>query len=117
MRFSYKQGIILCLVLVCLMVLPGLAPAAVESESEDKGYGVSEARKAASQPERWTTAGHEDFEKLQQDFNSGPQVTKACLSCHNKAGEQVGETIHWTWICPADPSGKMGKGGLTLNNF
>ncbi len=65
----------------------------------------------------WTTADHSSFPSLQQDFQSGPEVTETCLSCHNKAASQVQETIHWRWICPADPEGVMGKIGLTLNNF
>jgi len=65
----------------------------------------------------WTTVDHSKIEALQQDFDSGPEVTEACLSCHNEAAKQVQETIHWTWICPADPQGVMGKNGLTINNF
>ena len=26
-----------------------------------------------------------------------PEVTKACLTCHNKAGHQFQKSIHWTW--------------------
>jgi hypothetical protein len=68
-------------------------------------------------PEHWITADHSAFETLNQDFSSGPEVTEACLSCHNEAAEQVHETIHWSWICPADPNKIMGKNGLTMNNF
>nr|WP_244147442.1 hypothetical protein [Desulfovermiculus halophilus] len=100
------------------IILSGSAPgwAAVQSES-DPDYGAAEARKASKQAEHWITAEHSTFEVLQQDFASGPEVTKACLSCHNEAGEQVQNTIHWTWICPADPNEIMGKNGLTMNNF
>jgi len=65
----------------------------------------------------WSTSDHSKYERLQKDFSSGPEVTRSCLSCHNEAGEQVQETIHWTWICPADEDRVMGKNGLTLNNF
>ena len=54
---------------------------------------------------------------MQGNFTSGPEVTAACLSCHNEAGKQVQKTIHWTWICPQDPNKEMGKAGITLNNF
>lgn len=30
-------------------------------------------------------------------FASGPEVTAACLSCHEDAAEQVMHTSHWTW--------------------
>lgn len=96
------------------LILPDLANSAVELENTNDAKEVLEG---TNRTDRWTTADHKDFDKLKQDFQSGPEVTRACLSCHNKAGEQVSETIHWTWICPADPSEQMGKAGLTLNNF
>jgi len=110
------------LVGVCFAVLLAIsagpaAQAAVSQEDMDKDYGAAEARKVVEQPPRWITADHANHEALQQDFESGPEVTEACLSCHNEAAEQVQETIHWTWVCPADPEGVMGKNGLTMNNF
>jgi len=91
--------------------------AAVSQEDMKADYGAAEARKVVEQPPRWITADHSEHEVLAQDFDSGPEVTEACLSCHNEAAEQVHKTIHWTWICPADPKGVMGKNGLTMNNF
>lgn len=35
-----------------------------------------------------STADHTKFKALQQEFNSGPEVTKACLSCHTQAAKQ-----------------------------
>lgn len=35
-----------------------------------------------------STAGHCKFERLTQDFRSGPEVSKACLSCHAEAARQ-----------------------------
>lgn len=32
-----------------------------------------------------TTADHTKFKELQREFASGPDVTKACLSCHTEA--------------------------------
>ena len=88
-----------------------------ESEESYKTYGIAEARKVVQRPERWITADHSRHEALKKPFNSGPEVTEACLSCHNEAARQFHQVIHWTWLCPADPEGKMGKAGLTLNNF
>jgi hypothetical protein len=31
------------------------------------------------------SADHGKFKALQQDFQSGPEVTRACLSCHTEA--------------------------------
>ncbi|HCG04255.1 MAG TPA: cytochrome C, partial [Desulfovibrio sp.] len=60
---------------------------------------------------------HSRHPALQQPFATPQEVTKACLSCHNAAAQQVHKTIHWTWLDPADPERKMGKGGITFNNF
>jgi len=107
---------IMCLS-VCMLPLSGSADAAQDPTNADADYGVEEARKMAEVPQGWITADHSKFEALQKDFTSGPEVTEACLSCHNEAAKQVHDTIHWTWICPADPNKVMGKNGLTMNNF
>jgi hypothetical protein len=90
---------------------------AEETSESAKDYGAEEALRVTKAPKRWITADHSKHEKLKQDFERPEQVTEACLSCHNEAGSQFTQTIHWTWVCPADPSKKMGKAGLTLNNF
>ena len=82
-----------------------------------KTYGAAQARKVTQEEAKWITADHSKHEALQKDFNTGPQVTESCLSCHNEAAEQIQETIHWTWICPADPNEEMGKNGISMNNF
>ncbi len=67
---------------------------------------------------RNNTADHSKFKELQKSFQSGPEVTQACLGCHTEAAEQVQKTLHWTWLCPiAGPEAKLGKGGLVFNNF
>ncbi len=35
-----------------------------------------------------STADHGKFKALQQEVRSGPEVTKACLSCHTQAAKQ-----------------------------
>ena len=99
------------------LLAPGVCLGAVEPDSGQEDYGAAEARKVVQSPKRWVTADHSRHEALKQDFESGPEVTEACLSCHNEAAEQVHQTIHWTWLCPADPNKVMGKNGLTMNNF
>lgn len=44
-----------------------------------------------------STADHSAFEALKKEFDSGPELTRACLSCHNQAGKQVHASTHWTW--------------------
>lgn len=63
------------------------------------------------------TADHKKFEVLQQDFKSGPDVTRACLSCHTEAARQVMKTQHWTLESMNLNTGqKVGKKAL-VNNF
>ena len=63
------------------------------------------------------TADHRKFGILQQEFKSGPEVTKACLACHTEAAYQVMQTQHWTWKSEDHATGKMvGKQALA-NNF
>lgn len=73
---------------------------------------------AEEAPERWVTTDHSKHEILQSEFNNGPEVTKACLSCHTEAASQFHKTIHWTWLSPRAPQeAKLGKAGPVVNNF
>ncbi len=103
-----------------LLVLFVAGPAmSVEDQDPklDYDFGAAEARRLVERPEHWITADHSKFEALDKEFTSGPEVTATCLTCHNEAAEQIHQTIHWTWMCPADPNKEMGKNGLTYNNF
>jgi octaheme c-type cytochrome (tetrathionate reductase family) len=63
------------------------------------------------------TADHSKFEELQQDFQSGPAVTKACLSCHTEAGKHFMKSVHWTWEYKNPQTGQvLGKKNL-INTF
>jgi octaheme c-type cytochrome (tetrathionate reductase family) len=71
-----------------------------------------------------STADHRMFAALQVDFQSGPEVTAACLTCHSKASQQIMQTSHWTWICPRArreleerQNRAVGKGEHVINNF
>ncbi len=63
-----------------------------------------------------STADHTKFEALKKDFKAPEEVTKACLSCHNKAGEQVKETLHFTWTWKGKDGRLLGKAHV-INNF
>ncbi|MBE9562594.1 MAG: tetrathionate reductase family octaheme c-type cytochrome [Proteobacteria bacterium] len=64
-----------------------------------------------------STTDHSKLEELEGPFFNGPEVTKACLSCHNKAGTQFLESVHWTWKYKHPVTGQeLGKGTL-VNNF
>lgn len=64
-----------------------------------------------------STTDHSKLKALQGPFSSGPEVTKACLSCHNKAGHQFIKNKHWTWKHHNEKTGQdLGKSVL-VNNF
>ncbi len=64
-----------------------------------------------------TTADHSQFDALKRPFQTAPEVTQACLECHNLAPEQVMANIHWTWEYKDPASGEVwGKKGV-INNF
>jgi len=63
-----------------------------------------------------STADHSKFEILKKDFKTPEEVTKACLSCHNKAGEQFGGTLHYTWTWKGKDGRLLGKSRV-INNF
>lgn len=59
---------------------------------------------------------------MTEPFETGEEVTQACLSCHEDAAHQVMATTHWTWQAPpvevewSDELVSTGKAN-TLNNF
>ena len=63
-----------------------------------------------------STSDHTKFKALQQEFNSGPEVTKACLSCHTEASKQLHRTQHWKWEYRNAEGQLLGKKTL-INNF
>ena len=84
----------------------------------DMAPGRKLAKQATKGKKLWITTDHSKHEMLKQDFKSGPEVTKACLSCHSEAASQFHKTIHWTWMDPSTEINiKLGKGGLSINNF
>ncbi|MDP1652402.1 MAG: tetrathionate reductase family octaheme c-type cytochrome [Rhodocyclaceae bacterium] len=72
---------------------------------------------AADKPALDSTADHSKFKELQKDFQSGPEVTKACLACHTEASKQVMHTQHWKWEF-VNPQSKQNLGKRhVINNF
>ncbi len=94
--------------------------------SDGGGIGVAEytrgERSAAEKRmlqavESDSTADHTKYEELKGPFASGSEVTRACLSCHNKAGKQFMHSIHWKWEYKHPKTGQvLGKKTL-VNNF
>lgn len=85
----------------------GLSPVAAQQQEKS----------APAVPGTGTTADHSKFEILKQDFKSGPEVTKACLSCHTEAADQVMHSIHWKWDYTNPATGQqLGKRNV-INAF
>lgn len=67
-----------------------------------------------------SSVDHSKFESLQQDFKTGPDVTEACLECHNGRGKELIQTAHWNWsrdeFIPGKGVVSLGKRNI-LNNF
>ena len=73
--------------------------------------------KIGEKPEDKSTTDHAELEELQGPFYSGPEVTRVCLKCHNKAGHQFIKNTHWTWKYHSKATGQdLGKSVL-VNNF
>lgn len=86
--------------------------------TEASAPGRALARQATKENGIWNTTDHSKHKALQGDFKSGPEITKACLSCHSEAGNQFRQTIHWTWLDPNSKKDPLtGKAGHSINNF
>lgn len=101
-----------------MMVLFASTGSMAATGEESAAPGRVLAQQAVKQQTLWITADHSKFDILKTEFKSGPQVTKACLTCHTEASLQFHQTIHWTWLDPkTKDTAKLGKGGLSVNNF
>jgi len=78
--------------------------------------GAGGADDAASARVLKSTSDHTKFKVLQQDFASGPEVTKACLTCHTEAAKQLQLTQHWQWEFLNADGRRLGKKRV-INNF
>lgn len=64
-----------------------------------------------------STADHKKFEQLQQKFQTGPEVTRACLECHTNAAKQIHKSKHWKWEYENPITGQILGKKHVLNNF
>lgn len=84
------------------------------------GFNINEEVDANPKKERESTVNHSLFKELNQDFASGNEVTKVCLTCHNKRHTEILKSSHWKWERKEEIEGKgivaLGKKNV-LNNF
>ncbi len=64
-----------------------------------------------------STADHSKFKILHQEFKSGQEITRACLSCHTEAAAQVMQTQHWSWKSLNPGTGQLVGKQTLVNNF
>jgi octaheme c-type cytochrome (tetrathionate reductase family) len=66
----------------------------------------------------WAATDHKDL--ISGPFKTGPEVTEACVGCHDQQAKDFMKTVHWTWKEKQQVPGKgevyIGKINL-LNNF
>ena len=87
-----------------------------QAAAETTAPAVPEAPPAPPAVEITSTADHSKFTELQKLFTSGPQVTEACLACHNKADDQVMHSIHYRWNTTSEAGQELGK-SIVINSF
>jgi octaheme c-type cytochrome (tetrathionate reductase family) len=81
------------LIVIALLIA---VPVWVFTRAEVTADYVQEDRPWDNMPRRAEHVDHKDlFEAY--TFSSGPEVTEACLTCHEKAGEQMLHSSHWRW--------------------
>ncbi len=91
---------------------------AFASTLNNEAPGRKLAKQAVKDSVKWTTTDHSQHDILKQNFITGEETTKACLSCHSIAADQFHKTIHWTWLASGDKSDiEYGKAGYSVNTF
>jgi octaheme c-type cytochrome (tetrathionate reductase family) len=82
--------------LTIMIVIMALSSIVIVNKS-DKAE-VTKTLKPRSEGMKSTHGAHDEFAELQVDFNTGREVTAACLRCHESRAEEVMYTTHWTWM-------------------
>jgi octaheme c-type cytochrome (tetrathionate reductase family) len=83
-KYSWIIGLIVTLLLI---IIPILLFASNEAQAVDEPW--------ASMPERPPHTDH--VELMKGPYETGQDVTEACLECHEDAGHEMIETVHWKW--------------------
>ncbi len=118
-RFNYILLSFSILILTLGWVTATLASSDPKIEMGISEYTKTDERHAIIKPKKESkaTTDHTKLKELQGPFFSGPEVTKACLECHNTAGHQFMKNKHWTWDYKHPKTGQhLGKSVL-INNF
>jgi len=98
----------------CTALFIAVATVALAASPEALG---SDAEKVLPSASPASTADHSTFEILKNTFDTGREVTKACLSCHNQAAKQVHASTHWTWEVANGKTGHLLGKKNVINNM
>ena len=100
---------------ILLAISPTQAASPLQSNLTSAGSLIASSNLLEDPPPN--PVDHSQFSILQKDFASGPDVTAACLSCHDEAAQEIMQTTHWTWEYENPDTGQLlGKKHL-INNF
>lgn len=83
-KYIWIVGLLITLVIVIIPVVLFASPA---PEAPDDPW--------AYVPVRVPHTDHSDL--LPGPYESGSEVTQACLECHQEAGDEMLQTVHWKW--------------------
>ncbi len=83
-KYIWIVGLIVTFLIVAV---PIVSLVSAEPESNDDPW--------AYVPVKVPGTDHSDI--IKGPFETGSDVTRACLACHEEAGHQVMQTVHWTW--------------------
>lgn len=83
-KYTWIGGVIVTLLII---VVPISLILTEESEAEEDPWAVI--------PIRAPHVDHTDL--LSGPYETGSDVTRACLECHEDAAHEVAQTVHWTW--------------------
>ena len=116
MHLYNKLLIIAGLFLLVFAVSLGLVAAWATPALANGGSAVAEVQ-ATPTPTPGPKIDHKQFPMLKQEFKSGPEVTKVCLTCHQNAAKQLMETTHWTWSFEDPSTGVLLGKRNVINNY
>lgn len=109
-KYIWLLGLLGTAAIVVGVVVLAISP--LQSEAEGDPW--------AHVPVRLEPTDHTDL--MPGPYETGPEVTAACLTCHEDAAHQVSMTTHWTWQSPpvevawSDEPVSIGKANV-INNF
>ena len=112
-----KFSMVLTINLILTTVLSFSVISPIAAREVKQAPGIEMADQADKFVGEWTTTDHSKLKALQQKFESGREITEACLSCHSEAESQLHHSIHWKWLSPYESDGLIGKAGYSINDF